>query len=142
MRARGARRIAVEDPSDPEYRATLARAGLDSVGVPVDELGMRVDLLDGLDVDGVVVTAAHQYPTGAVLPPERRAALVDWAVRRGALIIEDDYDAEFRYDREPIGAIQGLNRDHVIYAGTASKMLAPGLRLGWLVSPPAPDRTA
>ena len=97
---------------------------------------MRVDLLDGLDVDGVVVTAAHQYPTGAVLPPERRAALIDWAVRRGALIIEDDYDAEFRYDREPIGAIQGLNRDNVIYAGTASKMLAPGLRLGWLVSPP------
>ncbi len=136
MRAAGARRIAVEDPSDPEYRATLAQAGLDSVGVPVDELGLRVDLLDGLDLDGVVITAAHQYPTGAVLPPERRAALVDWAVRRGALIIEDDYDAEFRYDREPIGAIQGLNRDNVIYAGTASKMLAPGLRLGWLVSPP------
>ncbi len=137
MRAGGARRVAVEDPSDPEYRATLAAAGLDAVAVPVDEHGLRVDLLERLDVDGVVVTAAHQYPTGGVLPPDRRAALADWAARAGALIIEDDYDAEFRYDREPVGAIQGLCRDVVVYAGSASKVLAPGLRLGWLLSPPA-----
>src|SRR4029079_1862053 len=103
MRARGARVVAVEDPSDPEYRATLAAAGLESVGVPVDEHGLRVDLLERLDVDGVVVTAAHQYPTGGVLPPDRRAALADWAARAGALIIEDDSDAEFRYDRDPGG---------------------------------------
>ena len=141
MRARGARVVAVEDPSDPEYRATLAAAGLDSVGVPVDEHGLRVDLLERLDVDGVVVTAAHQYPTGGVLPPDRRAALADWAARAGALIIEDDYDAEFRYDREPVGAIQGLCRDVVVYAGSASKVLAPGLRLGWLLSPPALTRS-
>ena len=126
----------MEDPSDPEYRATLASAGLDAVGVPVDEHGLRVDRLEDLDVDGVVVTAAHQYPTGAVLPPDRRAALADWATRRGAWVVEDDYDAEFRYDREPIGAIQGLCRDRVVYAGSASKVLAPGLRLGWLLSPP------
>ena len=67
-------------------------------------------MLETLDVDGVVITAAHQYPTGAVLPPDRRARLVDWAERRGAIIVEDDDDAEFRYDREPIGAIQGLSQ--------------------------------
>jgi GntR family transcriptional regulator / MocR family aminotransferase len=94
-----------------------------------------VDQLVASDADAVVVTAAHQYPTGGVLPPERRAALVDWAVQRGATIIEDDYDAEFRYDREPIGAIQGLAPDRVIYGGSASKTLAPGLRLGWLILP-------
>ncbi len=137
MRAGGARVIAVEDPSDPEYRVTLRSAGLESVAIPVDEHGIRVDVLEDLDVDGVVITAAHQYPTGAVLPPDRRARLVDWAARRGAVIVEDDYDAEFRYDREPIGAIQGLSPDRVIYAGSASKILAPGLRLGWLIAPAA-----
>jgi GntR family transcriptional regulator/MocR family aminotransferase len=137
LRARGARRIAVEDPSDPEYRATIRDAGLGWVGVPVDEAGLRVDRLTATDADAVVVTAAHQYPTGGVLPPDRRAALVAWAVERSAVIIEDDYDAEFRYDREPIGAIQGLDADHVVYAGSASKILAPGLRLGWLLVPPA-----
>jgi GntR family transcriptional regulator/MocR family aminotransferase len=96
---------------------------------------MRVELLDRAKVDAVLVTSAHQYPTGAVLPPDRRAALVAWATRRNGLIIEDDYDAEFRYDREPIGAIQGLTPDRVVYAGSASKILAPGLRLGWLMAP-------
>ena len=84
----------------------------------------------------VLVTAAHQYPTGGVLPPERRAALVDWADRRSGWVIEDDYDAEFRYDREPIGALQGLRPERVIYTGSASKTLAPGLRLGWIAAPP------
>ncbi len=133
--AAGARRAAVEDPSDPEYRAMMAGCGLEIVGIPVDHAGMRVDLLDRANVDLVVVTSAHQYPTGAVLPPERRAALVAWASGRAGLIVEDDYDAEFRYDREPIGAIQGLCSERVIYAGSASKVLAPGLRLGWLVAP-------
>ena len=135
LRARGARRIAVEDPSDPEYRATIEAAGLEWVAIPVDDSGLRVDLLDSAAADAVLVTAAHQYPTGGVLSPARRSALVDWAESRAALIIEDDYDAEFRYDREPIGAIQGLRPERVVYAGSASKILAPGLRLGWLVAP-------
>src|SRR4051812_13752431 len=131
----GARTMAVEDPSDREYRVAIKAAGLEPVGVAVDEHGIRVDDLERADPDAVVVTAAHQYPTGGVLPPERRTALLDWAARRGALIVEDDYDAEFRYDREPIGALQGLRPDHVVYAGSASKTLAPGLRLGWLAAP-------
>ncbi len=135
LAAAGARTIAVEDPSDPEYRATIDASGLRWVAIPVDESGIRVDALAATGADAVVVTAVHQYPTGAVLAPERRAALVDWAEGRGATIIEDDYDAEFRYDREPIGAIQGLSPDRVVYAGSASKILAPGLRLGWLVVP-------
>ena len=135
IRTTGAIRMALEDPSDPEYRAAVRAAGHEPVGIPVDASGLRVDLLDAADVDAVLVTAAHQYPTGGVLPPDRRSALIAWAERRGALIVEDDYDAEFRYDREPIGALQGLSPDRVVYSGSASKILAPGLRLGWLVAP-------
>ena len=134
--AGGARRIAVEDPWHGEYRDMLVSTGLHVVDIAVDEHGMRTDLLDAANADAVVVTPAHQYPTGAVLSAERRVALIDWADRAGATIIEDDYDSEFRYDREPIGAIQGMCRDLVVFAGTASKVLAPGLRLGWLVAPP------
>jgi GntR family transcriptional regulator / MocR family aminotransferase len=137
LAAAGAVTVAVEDPSDPEYRAAIEAAGLRWVAIPVDDDGLQVDRLEATDADAVLVTAAHQYPTGGVLPPERRAALVAWAAARGATIIEDDYDAEFRYDRQPIGAIQGLRPDHVVYAGSASKILAPGLRLGWLVVPDA-----
>ena len=104
--------------------------------MPIDEDGIRVDALDGVDADAVVLTPSHQWPTGAVLSAERRAAVLRWAQRRNALVIEDDYDAEYRYDRAPIGAVQGLAPDRVLYAGTASKTLAPGLRLGWLVVPP------
>jgi len=135
LHATGARRMALEDPSYPEYRSAVRAAGLDVVGIPVDESGIRVDLLARADADVVLVTAAHQYPTGAVLPAGRRAALIDWADRRDGLIVEDDYDAEFRYDREPIGTVQGLCPDRVVYSGSASKILAPGLRLGWLVAP-------
>jgi GntR family transcriptional regulator/MocR family aminotransferase len=133
----GARRVALEDPTQRESRDDLRALGLEIVEVPVDESGLRVDMLDAADVDAVVVTAAHQYPTGGVLPPERRSALLAWAERRGGTIVEDDYDAEFRYDREPIGAIQGLSPERVVYAGSASKILAPGLRLGWFIVPAA-----
>ncbi len=128
---RGMSAIAVEDPSLPPHRAVLAYAGLEVRGVPVDEDGLEVH---ALDAPAVLTTPAHQCPTGVVLSPGRRAALVDWA-RAGGLVIEDDYDAEFRYDRAPLGALQGLAPDRVVYLGTASKTLAPGLRLGWLVLP-------
>jgi GntR family transcriptional regulator/MocR family aminotransferase len=132
----GAKRLAVEDPSADDDAVPVARAaGLEVVGVPVDEDGIRVDALERTDADALVLTPSHQWPTGAVLAPDRRTAALRWAERRGALIVEDDYDAEYRYDRAPIGAMQGLAPDRVVYAGTASKTLAPGLRLGWLVVP-------
>jgi GntR family transcriptional regulator/MocR family aminotransferase len=133
----GAKRLALEDPSADDDALPLARAaGLKVVGVPVDEDGVSVDALDCAHADAVVLTPSHQWPTGAVLSAERRAAVLRWARERRALVIEDDYDAEYRYDRAPIGAMQGLAPDLVAYAGTASKTLAPGLRLGWLVVPP------
>jgi GntR family transcriptional regulator/MocR family aminotransferase len=135
LRSSGAHRLAVEDPSDASASAIVRSTGLEVVGIPVDESGIRIDMLERADADAVLVTPAHQFPTGGVLPADRRAALVAWAAERGGLIVEDDYDAEYRYDREPIGAIQGLAPDRVAYAGTASKTLAPGLRLGWLVVP-------
>jgi GntR family transcriptional regulator/MocR family aminotransferase len=137
LAARGARRIALEDPSSSEDSLIAARAGLEAVRVPVDEFGIRVDALVAADADAVVLTPAHQSPTGVVLAPDRRAALVAWLRARNAIAIEDDYDAEYRYDRPAVGALQGLDGDHVVYAGTASKVLAPALRLGWLVVPPA-----
>ena len=136
MAAAGARTLAIEDPSPHDDALPLAvAAGLDITGIPVDEEGIRVDKLSTVDAGAVVVTPSHQWPTGAVLAPERRAELLRWARTHDALIIEDDYDAEYRYDRAPIGAIQGLDPDHVAYAGTGSKTLAPGLRLGWLALP-------
>jgi len=131
----GARRMAVEDPGQIEARRTIAEAGLEPIPIPVDDAGLRLDLLERAAAEAVLVTPAHQYPTGGVLPPDRRAALVAWAARHKAMIVEDDYDAEFRYDREPIGAIQGLEPERVVYVGSASKILAPGLRLGWMVVP-------
>jgi GntR family transcriptional regulator/MocR family aminotransferase len=133
----GARRIAVEDPSaDDDARPIAAAAGLDVVGVPVGRDGVQIDALDRIEADALVLTPSHQWPTGGVLAAESRTAVLRWAARRGALVVEDDYDAEYRYDRAPIGAIHGLAPDRVVYAGTASKTLAPGLRLGWLVVPP------
>jgi GntR family transcriptional regulator / MocR family aminotransferase len=136
LAARGARRLAVEDPCSDEDASLLGTAaGLEVVGVPVDDDGIRVDALDRSGADVVVLTPSHQWPVGGVLSPRSRAAVVAWARRRGAYIVEDDYDAEYRYDRAPVGAIQGMAPDRVIYAGTASKTLAPGLRLGWLALP-------
>jgi GntR family transcriptional regulator/MocR family aminotransferase len=137
LAAAGAGRLAMEDPSSgDDARPAAHAAGLDLVGVPVDARGIRVDLLADTNADAVVLTPSHQWPTGSVLSPENRAAVIRWAIKRGALIIEDDYDAEYRYDRTPVGALQGLAPDHVVYAGSASKTLAPGLRLGWFVMPP------
>jgi GntR family transcriptional regulator/MocR family aminotransferase len=135
VRQRGARRVAVEDPAWPAIPDTVVQAGLEPVAIPVDGEGLQVGALDGADVDAVVLSPAHQYPTGGVLGPARRAQLIAWARRRGALIVEDDYDSEYRYDREPIAALQGLAPDCVAFLGSASKTLAPGLRLGWLLVP-------
>ena len=132
----GARRLAVEDPSsDDDARLIAPTYGLEVVGVPVGDDGIRVAALERSGADAVIVTPSHQWPTGAVLAAESRAAILRWARRRGALVVEDDYDAEYRYDRAPVGAMQGLAPEQVVYAGTASKTLAPGLRLGWLVVP-------
>src|SRR5262245_45431106 len=135
LRARGVARVVVEDPSHALHRAAMQTVGLTVVPIPVDRGGLCVERLRAVDAGAVFVTPAHQFPTGAVLAPDRRAALLDWAVRKQAVVIEDDYDAEYRYDREPIGALQGLAPDRIAYAGSVSKTLAPALRLGWLVLP-------
>jgi GntR family transcriptional regulator/MocR family aminotransferase len=139
--ARGASAVLVEDPGSPQTRGQLAAHGLAPVPVPVDADGLVTGALPtgaALDrIGAVLVTPAHQYPTGVVLAPARRAALLAWARSQGVLVIEDDYDAEFRYDREPVGCLQGSGPDVVALATSVSKALAPGLRLGWLVVPPA-----
>jgi GntR family transcriptional regulator/MocR family aminotransferase len=129
-------RVGVEDPCVRDIDLTLDRAGSELVPVPVDDLGIDVDALAATDVRVVVVTPAHQCPTGVVLAPERRQALVRWAAERDGVIIEDDYDAEFRYDRQPVGSLQGLAPGRVVAIGSVSKSLAPWLRLGWIISPP------
>jgi GntR family transcriptional regulator/MocR family aminotransferase len=136
LAARGATRLALEDPSSGDDALPAARtAGLEVTGIPVDRNGIRVDLLAASGADAVVLTPSHQWPTGSVLSAERRAAVLRWAAGSGAVVIEDDYDSEYRYDRTPVGALQGMAPDRVVYAGSASKTLAPGLRLGWFVMP-------
>ncbi|MCR6489440.1 PLP-dependent aminotransferase family protein [Amycolatopsis sp. OK19-0408] len=124
----GVGEVAFENPSLGRYRSIAAAQGPRVVGVDVDEHGLDVSALDS---PAVVVTAAHQYPTGVTLAPHRRAALA----RSGAWVLEDDYDGEFRFDRQRVGALQALAPERVVYAGTASKTLAPALRLAWLVLP-------
>jgi GntR family transcriptional regulator/MocR family aminotransferase len=135
--ARGERRVAVEDPCFGYHRELIANAGLEPVPIPVDEHGIDTDELARHDVGAVLVAPAHSYPTGAVLAPHRRIALVEWADAADALVIEDDYDAEFRYDRAPIGALQGLRSERVVYGGSVSKTVSPILRVGWLAAPEA-----
>jgi GntR family transcriptional regulator/MocR family aminotransferase len=132
----GATRIVVEDPSHTDQGLIAARAGLEPVPVPVDHAGIRTDALAGVEADAIVLTPSHQDPTGAVLAGERRTALLGWLRARDAVAIEDDYDAEYRYDRAAVSALQGLEPDRIVYAGSASKTLAPALRLGWMVVPP------
>ncbi|MCX4852036.1 PLP-dependent aminotransferase family protein [Streptomyces sp. NBC_00893] len=133
----GAHTVAFEAPGSPgTVTAAASTAGTRAIPIPVDEQGIDVRALAATAARAVVVTPAHQWPTGVALAPERRLALVEWARDRDAVIIEDDYDAEFRYDREPVGALQGLAADRVISIGTVSKSLAPALRIGWIVCPP------
>jgi GntR family transcriptional regulator / MocR family aminotransferase len=131
----GIRRVGIEDPGDDDYPVISARLGIQAVPVPIDERGIDVDALAATGVRAVILTPTHQFPTGTALAPERRQALVRWANEHSATIIEDDYDAEFRYDRDPVGALQGLAPDRVALIGTVSKSLAPALRLGWIVCP-------
>jgi GntR family transcriptional regulator/MocR family aminotransferase len=134
---RGAGTIAVEGYSRLAYRQMIYAQGLSAEALAVDELG-AVPESSVLDRAGAAaLTPAHQFPLGVTLAPARRAAFTGWAAGTGGLLIEDDYDGEFRYDRQPTGALQALAPEHVIYAGTASKSLAPGLRLGWLAAPAA-----
>lgn len=136
LAAQGARRVAVESPGWWGMRETAVAAGLHAVGLPVDEHGLITGGLGRLDLDAVALAPAHQYPTGAVMAPGRRAALIEWAREGERVLIEDDYDAEYRYDRHPVGSLQGLAPDWVIYGGSASKTLAPAIRIGWLAVPP------
>jgi GntR family transcriptional regulator/MocR family aminotransferase len=132
----GITRLAFEDPGAVRSTTDQASAaGMTAVGVPVDDDGLDVAALDRSGARAVLVTPAHQWPTGVVLAGHRRQELIAWARRRDAVILEDDYDAEFRYDRDPVGTLQGLAPDRVVSLGTVSKSLAPALRIGWLVAP-------
>ncbi len=135
LRAAGISRIAVEDPGSRGARDELAHWGLRPVPVPVDEHGLDVAALARIGAPAVLLTPAHQFPTGVVLAPPRRRALLDWAAA-GGLVIEDDYDAEYRYDRAPVPAVQASSPDRIAYTGSTSKSMAPGMRLGWLIPPP------
>jgi GntR family transcriptional regulator / MocR family aminotransferase len=131
LRADGVTAVAVEDPGSRGARDQLAHWGVRPVGVPVDEDGLRIADLAATGLDVAVLTPAHQFPTGVVLSPARRQALLAWP----GLVVEDDYDAEHRYDRAPVAAVQGAAPDRVAYTGSTSKSLAPAMRLGWLIAP-------
>jgi GntR family transcriptional regulator/MocR family aminotransferase len=135
LRRCGAATVAVESLGLDAHWKVIDAAGLRTVPVAVDASGANTAELPS--ADAVVLTPAHQFPMGVALAPDRRTAAVEWARTAGRLVIEDDYDGEFRYDRQSVGALQALDPEHVVYAGTASKSLAPGLRLAWLVLPAA-----
>lgn len=133
LRSGGIEALALEDPGWHAQRLIAEEAGLTVQPIPVDAEGIDVAALESSGADAVVVTPAHQFPTGVVLSARRRAALIEWAERGDRLIIEDDYDAEL--SRERVGALQGLAPDRVLYIGSASKRLTPGMRLGWMLPP-------
>jgi GntR family transcriptional regulator / MocR family aminotransferase len=132
---REAAAVAVESLGWKALPNTAEAAGLKRMTLPVDDEGAQVDRLRSAGVDAVLLTPAHQFPTGRVLSPARRHAVIEWARATGGYVVEDDYDGEFRYDRRPVGALQDLDPDRVVYVGTASKSLAPGLRLAWMALP-------
>ncbi|MHC3472228.1 MocR-like pyridoxine biosynthesis transcription factor PdxR [Streptomyces sp. 7R007] len=135
LHARGLRTVGVENPGSPQHEALYASAGVATVPLPLDEEGLAVGPLRRSGARAVVTTPSHQFPTGIAYSARRRAELLDWARSVDGLVLEDDYDGDFRYDRAPVGALQGLDPDHVAYTGSVSKSLAPGLRLGWLLVP-------
>jgi GntR family transcriptional regulator/MocR family aminotransferase len=136
LKAEGFDAVAVEAYGLDIYRAVLEDEGMRIPALDVDEDGARVgDLAQMAGLGAVLLTPAHQFPTGFALSTARRVLVRDWARRTGGFILEDDYDGEFRYDRKPVGALQGLDPDHVVYFGTASKSIAPALRLAWMVVP-------
>jgi GntR family transcriptional regulator/MocR family aminotransferase len=135
--SQGISHLAVEEPCWPQVRAAAAAAGVTAVPVPVDEHGLSVsDLAAQAQIRAVCVSATHQFPTGVVLAPNRRASLLDWAHRSDGVIVEDDYDAEFRYDRPPVAALQGMAPDRVCLLGSVSKTLVPAVGIGWIVTAP------
>ncbi|TCC04404.1 PLP-dependent aminotransferase family protein [Kribbella soli] len=131
----GIHEIAVEDPGSLGSRQHLQNWGMRTPPIPVDDRGLQVDVLRDSGASAVMVTPAHHFPTGVVLDGERRRELIQWATD-GGLVIEDDYDAEHRYDRPPVPALRSMLPDQVIYAGSVSKLLAPALRIGWMLAPP------
>jgi GntR family transcriptional regulator/MocR family aminotransferase len=134
----GATSVALEDPCIPAYRELATRAGLRVHALPVDRDGADpASLVSATGVGAAVLTPAHQYPIGSTLAPARRTAVIGWARGAQAYVIEDDYDGEFRYDRQPVGSLQAMDPDRSVYVGTASKSLAPALRLAWMVVPPS-----
>ncbi|MGA5702620.1 PLP-dependent aminotransferase family protein [Peterkaempfera bronchialis] len=133
---RGQRLVALEDPGSPSQAKLFEAAGLRCVPLPVREDGPDLAALAGCGARAAVVTPSHQFPLGTALGPAGRAGLLRWAQDCDGLVVEDDYDGDFRYDRAPVGALQGLAPERVAYTGSVSKSLAPGLRLGWLVPPP------
>ncbi|MFI1102935.1 PLP-dependent aminotransferase family protein [Streptomyces melanogenes] len=132
---RGERTVGVEDPGSPEHTALFAATGVRTRPLPLDEEGLATGPLYASGVRVAVTTPAHQFPSGIAYSARRRAELLDWARAVDGLVVEDDYDGDFRYDRAPVGALQGLDPEHVAYTGSVSKSLAPGLRLGWLLAP-------
>ncbi|MFC7640202.1 PLP-dependent aminotransferase family protein [Streptosporangium lutulentum] len=135
LRHDGISAVAVEDPGSLGTRQHLRNWRLDTPPVTVDSEGIRVDELRAQGAPAVLLTPAHQFPTGVVLSGERRRELMRWA-GEGGLIVEDDYDAEHRYDRPPVPALRSMLAEHVCYTGSVSKLLAPALRVGWLLAPP------
>lgn len=135
LRARGLRTVGIEDPGSPEHGRLFASTGMETVWLPVDEEGLVPGPLAASGVRAVVVTPSHQFPSGIAYSAARRAELLDWARSVDGCVLEDDYDGDFRYDRAPVGALQGLDPERVVYTGSVSKSLAPGLRLGWMLVP-------
>ncbi len=136
LHERGTTTVAMENPCMSAYRQLAARAGMRVQDLPVDRNGADpADLGGPNELGAAFLTPAHQYPTGTTLAPVRRSAFTAWARAGDRYLVEDDYDGEFRYDRQPVGALQGMDPERVVYVGTASKSLAPGLRLGWMVLP-------
>lgn len=136
LRREGTPALAMEDPNLPQHRDVVTAAGLRVERVQVDEHGAKIEQLRDLTSTVFVTTPSHQHPLGMSLHPDRRASLLEWAIGCDGVVVEDDYDGEFRYDRQPLAALQARAPEHVIYAGTAGKALAVGLRLGWFVVPP------